>query len=110
MIPRVKALIFTVLIIGIVSFVAIEAYVHVMPMIDHGTIAQHDDGTVVNMNASNTVLTLKSAISGKMVEYECSARCRSQIQHIHRHITEKAHTDVYFIQQGAGLPVAIDVD
>jgi hypothetical protein len=110
MFPRVKALIFTVLIIGVVSFAAIKAYSYVMPMLDHGTMAQHDDGTVVSMNAGGTVLTLKSAVSGKMVEYECSARCRSQIQHIRRHITEKAHTDVYFIQQGTGLPVAIDVD
>jgi len=110
MIPRMKAIIFTVLIIGIVSFAAIEVYARVMPTLDHGSIAQHDDGTIVSMNASNTVLTLKSAVSGKMVEFECSARCLSQIQHIRRHITEKAHTDVYFIQQGAGLPLAIDVD
>lgn len=110
MIPRMKAIIFTVLIIGIVSFAAIEVYALAMPMLDHGTIAQHDDGTVVSMNASNTVLTLKSAVSGKTVEFECGARCRSQIQHIRRHITEKAHTDVYFIQQGTGLPLAIDVD
>lgn len=110
MIPRMKAMIFTILIIGVVSFVAIEVAARVGPMLDHGIAAQHDDGTVVSINAADTMLTLKSAVSGKMVEYQCSARCRSQIQHIRRHIAEKAHTDVYFIQQGTGIPVAIDVD
>lgn len=110
MIPRMKAFIFTVLLIGVVSFVGIEVAARVGPMLDHGTTVQHDDGTVVSMNAAGTMLTLKSAISGKMVEFQCSAHCRSQIQHIRRHIMEKAHTDVYFIQQGTGISIAIDVD
>jgi hypothetical protein len=105
-----KAILFTILIIGAVSFVIIEVAAYVGPMLDHGTTARHDDGTIVSMNVAGTMLTLKSAVSGKTVEYECSARCRLQIQHIRRHITEKAHTDVYFIQQGAGIPIAIDVD
>lgn len=110
MIPRLNAIIFTFLIIGVVAFAAIKLVGWIGPAAVHGQAARHDDGTIVKIDPAGTVFSLESSESGKTVQYQCAGRCRSQIQHIHRHITEKAHTDVYYIQQGTQTLLAIDVD
>ncbi len=110
MIPRLNAIIFTFLIIGVVAFAAIKLVGWIGPAAVHGQAARHDDGTIVKIDPAGTVFSLESSESGKTVQYQCTVRCRSQIQHIHRHITEKAHTDVYYIQQGTQTLLAIDVD
>jgi hypothetical protein len=108
MFPRVTAVIFVLLLIGSLATVGIGGVAEIGPALVHGNAVKHADGTIVAISPTQTFV-LKTA-GGQKIQFRCEERCSHDLPHLQRHVREKAHTDVYYIEQPGGLPEAIDVD
>jgi hypothetical protein len=71
-------------------------------------MANHDAGTITTIR-SDMSFTLKIA-NGKQVSFQCSDHCKVAISHMMRHELEKAHTDVYYVEEANNILLALDVD
>ena len=106
--PRLSAAIFVLLLIALLSAIGIGAAMWIGPEITHGTGVAHNDGQIISIGP-NMDFTLLTA-TGQKVHFQCSGRCRGALHHMQRHLTEKAHTDVYYKQDANQNLIAIDVD
>jgi hypothetical protein len=106
--PRVAAAIFVLLLIGGLAVAVIEGVAIVGPTLAHGSNVEHTDGIVIKVNPDRTILF--KTVSGQELQFVCSERCLREIAHIQRHVREKAHTDVYYIEQPNHVLDAIDID
>jgi len=106
--PRVTAAIFVLLLIGCFALVGVGSVVFAGPLLTHNETALHDAGVIKNIN-SDMSFTLLTA-NHKLVHFQCSNHCRTELGHMHRHELEKAHTDVYFVAENGTTFLALDVD
>ena len=106
--PRVGAAIFVFLLIALLAIGGIVLVNEVGPSLVHGTMAQHNSGKIVKIGPGRDFL-LETGTQQK-IHFTCSARCLTQLNHMQRHLTEKANTDVYYILGMNNTLVAIDVD
>jgi uncharacterized membrane protein len=106
--PRSTAVIFVSLLIAILSLACIGPLELFSPVVTQGPGVEHADGKVVTIE--NDMSFVLQTASGRRLHFLCMGRCRATLQHLERHMREKAHTDVYYVQgDGKGL-VAIQVD
>ncbi len=105
---RLSAAVFVFVLIVMVSLIGIGGVMWFGPTFLHGTNVEHDDGRILSIGPNMDFVLLTA--QGQMVHFQCSARCRGALHHMERHLTEKAHTDVYFRQDTNKNLVAIDVD
>ncbi len=106
--PRLSAAIFVLLLIGVLSLIGISGVMWIGPEIAHGTGVGHNDGQIISIGPNMDFVLLTA--SGQKVYFQCSGRCRGERNHMQRHLTEKAHTDVYYKQDANKNLIAVDVD
>ena len=106
--PRITAAVFVLLLIGCFALVGIAGVALVGPRMTHSMMTDHDAGTIITIR-SDMSFTLKTA-NGKQVSFQCSDHCKVAFSHIERHVHEKAHTDVYYVEEANNIFLALDVD
>jgi hypothetical protein len=106
--PRLAAAIVVLLLIGGLSLIAIEAVALIGPALAHGENTTHVAGTIVQVEPDHSFI-FKSA-GGQELHFICTERCLREVAHMQRHVREKAHTDVYYIQMPDHMLAAVDVD
>jgi hypothetical protein len=106
--PRVGAAIFVFTLIAVLAVVGIGLVNGVGPLLVHGAAVQHNSGKIVNIGPSKDFV-LQTPTQQKL-HFTCTERCLTELSHMQRHLTEKANTDVYYIQGMNDTLVAIDVD
>jgi hypothetical protein len=105
--PRITAGIFVLILIGILSLAGIGAVQWIGPIVAHGRNVEHADGTIIAIGPGRN-FTLKTA--QQILAFQCGNQCRASLGHLQRHLNEKAHTDVYFMQGENNVLLVIDVD
>jgi hypothetical protein len=106
--PRVAAAIFVCLLIGSLSLACVGVVVLVGPVFSHGANVAHVDGTIVSIGPVRDFV-LETA-SGQHFVFQCTDQCRASLSHMQRHLSEHAHTDVYFVQGPDNSLMALNVD
>ena len=77
--------------------------------ITHGRNVLHNDGTIVTLDEKKQDIVLMTT-AGVRMQFRCAERCLVERDHIVRHIRERAHTDVYYMETPDAMLVATDVD
>jgi hypothetical protein len=95
--------------VGLLSLVSIGLVVLGGPALKHGIAVAHKAGIITAINPTGSDFTLK-VDKGPALRFLCQDRCRFQLSHMQRHLTERAHTDVYFITGPGNVLIAMDVD
>jgi hypothetical protein len=103
-----RATIFVFLLIGGFAFLAVGMVAWLGPISAHGTDVIHADGTIISIGPSRDFV-LETA-TGKKVDFVCSTDCRASLRHLQRHLKEKAHTDVYYVQGPHDELLTVDAD
>ena len=106
--PRITAAVFVLLLIGCFALIGIGSVALVGPDMTHSVMTDHDAGTIMTIR-SDMSFTLKTA-SGHQVSFQCSDHCKVALNHMMRHEFEKAHTDVYYVEEANDIFIALDVD
>ena len=106
--PRITAAIFVLLLIGSIALVSIGAVALLGPAFAHGTNVSHADGKIVAIGPGRNFILETAA--GQHLSFRCEAQCRGSLGHLQRHMNEKAHTDVYYIQGPNKSLMVLDVD
>ena len=106
--PRIAAFVCVVLLIGSIAIAGIGAVALFGPVLAHGNNAEHAAGQIVAIGPGEDFV-LKTA-EGKSMAFQCAAQCRASLGHLQRHLRERAHTDVYYIQGPGDTLMALDVD
>ncbi len=106
--PRITAAVFVLLLIGCFALVGIGSVALVGPEMTHSVMTDHDAGTIMAIRTDMS-FTLKTT-NGKQVSFQCSDRCKVALSHMARHEFEKAHTDVYYVEEANSIFLALDVD
>jgi hypothetical protein len=106
--PRGTALVAVLLLIAVLSLAGIGLLALFSPTATGGPGVEHADGRIVAVQ-SNTSFVLQTA-NGQRLRFLCEERCQLALQHIERHMREKAHTDVYYLEGKGGGLIAIQVD
>jgi hypothetical protein len=105
--PRVTAAIFVLLLIGCFALIGVVGVALVGPEMTHSLQAEHEAGTIVAISTDSFTLKMSN---GKQVSFQCVGSCKEALQHMGRHETEKAHTDVYYTEVANNIFRALDVD
>jgi hypothetical protein len=115
---RFAAALTVFLLIICVALIAIGALIAIEPTLTYGYSAtthdgavhavEHSAGVIRSINPDHSFVLVTA--SGQLQTYECSQKCLTALNHIQRHINEKAHTDVYFVRASSTVLDAIDVD
>jgi hypothetical protein len=105
---RAGAAICVILLIGGLSMAGITLIAWLGPMSTHGTNIMHTGGTVIEVGPDRDFVFETG--TGKDLNFVCTTRCRASLRHLLRHLKEKAHTDVYYVQGPGHELLAVDVD
>lgn len=105
---RIGAAIFVVLLIGSLAFAGVGVAAWLGPMGAHGTNVMHVGGDVIHVGpGKNFVLETDT---GRTMAFVCGTNCRASLRHLQRHLKEKAHTDVYYVQGTNRELLVVDAD
>ncbi|MBE3560998.1 MAG: hypothetical protein IMW89_17510 [Ktedonobacteraceae bacterium] len=108
-VPHITAALVVLVLIGVVSAFAIGLLSTLGPLMAHGPGAMHVAGKIVEVDDKDHSFIVQTT-TGQKLHFHCDSRCLSQIHHMERHVTEKASTDIYYIQGNDQTLIAIDVD
>ncbi len=106
--PRLTAAMFVLILIGCFALIGIGSVAFAGPEMTHTMMADHDSGMIMAIHPDMS-FTLKTS-NGKEVSFQCIDRCKAAISHMTRHESEKAHTDVYYVEEANNILIALDVD
>lgn len=106
--PRIIAAIVVLLLIGCIALAGIGATMWLGPILAHGTNVEHQGGKIVRILSGRDFVFVTD--HGKVMDFECRTQCRASLGHMQRHLNEKAHTDVYYMQGPQNALLVIDVD
>ena len=106
--PRLTAAVFVLLLIGCFALIAIGSVILVGPDMTHNAMTEHDAGRILMVHTDMSFV-LETA-NGHQVSFQCSDRCKEALGHMKRHKSEKAHTDVYYVEEAHNIFLALDVD
>ncbi len=105
---RTGAVIFVVLLLGVLGLAGVTAAAFLGPMSAHGTNVLHVGGLVTNVGPGKD-FTFETSTGTKM-SFVCGTSCRASQRHLVRHLKEKANTDVYYIPGPNHTFLAVDAD
>ena len=108
LLPRVKAALFVVLLIGSIALVVIVGAAFFEPGLIHGNNVVHVNGKIVSICPDKNFVLETPA--GLRLSFQCGTQCRASLGHLQRHDLEKANTDVYYILGPNASLMALDVD
>src|SRR5438874_6162313 len=106
--PRIAAAIFVCLLIGSISLACVGAVALIGPMFLDGDNVVHADGKIESIGPGRDFV-LETA-SGHRIDFQCTDQCSASMGHMQRHLSEHAHTDVYFVQGPNNSLMALNVD
>ncbi|BCL81983.1 hypothetical protein ccbrp13_44480 [Ktedonobacteria bacterium brp13] len=105
---RITAFIAVCLTIAVLTIASIFLTKEIGTAITHGPGAEVEGGYVQRFDTPHSFY-LKTD-SGAVEHFECIERCMDAQSHMHRHISEDAHTNVYYMRTPTGDLDAVDVD
>ena len=105
---RIAAAICVLLLIGSLSLAAVGGVALIGPIFTHGTNAAHADGKIISIGPGKDFVLVTS--NGQHIFFQCMDQCLASLAHMQRHLRERAHTDVYFIQGPDKILMALNVD
>ena len=103
-----RAIIFVILLIGGLASLVTLMVAWLGPVSMHGLNVVHAAGDVISVGPDRNFV-LETA-TGQKITFVCNTSCRASSRHLQRHLKEKAHTDVYYIQGLHDDLIAIDAD
>jgi hypothetical protein len=107
-VPRFLAVLCVALLIGVLSLAGILGIAVLGPALGHGENVDHAAGVIVALGPGKDFVLL-TATDQRLV-FQCGGECRASLAHMLRHMREKAHTDVYYIEGVHQTLMALDVD
>lgn len=105
---RARAIIFVLLLIGGLASLVTWMVVWLGPVSAHGADVMHAAGDVISVGPDKNFV-LETA-TGQKITFVCGIGCRASSRHIQRHLKEKAHTDVYYVQGPHDELIVVDAD
>ena len=93
---KAAALLLVALLVGGFTLTAIGAVTLLGPSPGHAGQLEHESGIVVSIESEHRFL-LQTA-TGKKLCFTCGRECRVSLPHLWRHLHERAHTDVYYLE------------
>ena len=106
--PRFMAALCVVLLIGVLSLIGVLGIAVLGPALGHGENVSHAAGQVIALGPGKDFVLLTA--TGQRLTFQCGGECRASLGHLMRHMREKAHTDVYYIEAANRTLMALDVD
>ncbi len=106
--PRLLAASCVLLLIGTLSLFFLLGTAFVGPALSHGTRVSHAAGQIVELGPGKSFILLTA--TGQRLSFQCGTNCRASLGHMQRHLKERAHTDVYYVQGPGRALMALDVD
>lgn len=106
--PRIAAAILVFLLIGGLSLACVGGVALIGPIFAHGDNVAHVDGKIVSIGPGRDFVL--DTVSGQHLVFQCTDQCRVSLGHMQRHLRERAHTDVYYIQGPNKSLMALNVD
>jgi hypothetical protein len=105
---RIGAAIFVLVLMGAFAFAGIAAVAWLGPMVTHGTNVMHVGGTILHVGPDKNFVFQTE--TDEQLAFVCNTNCQASLRHLLRHLKEKAHTDVYYVEAPSHELLAIDVD
>ncbi|MBV9230944.1 MAG: hypothetical protein JOZ18_16660 [Chloroflexi bacterium] len=105
---RIGAAIFVLLLMGSLVLAGIAMAAWLGPISGHGTNVLHVGGDVVQVGPGKNFVF--QTTTGEKMAFVCGTGCRASMRHLERHLKEKAHTDVYYVQGPNHELLALDAD
>ena len=106
--PRLLAAFCVLSLIGVLSLSCILGVALIGPALSHGDNVDHAAGQIVSIGPGKNFVLLTA--TGQRLAFQCKADCRASLEHMLRHLSEHAHTDVYYIEGANKTLMALDVD
>ncbi|SRR5579875_1717922 len=106
--PRISAAIIIFVFLAAISLAVINGSSWAEGLAMHGNAVEHQHGKIESLGPGPTIVFKTDA--GAILNLQCSARCLTELHHVQRHITEKAPTDLYYIENSSRNLVALDID
>lgn len=106
--PRLLAAFSVIVLIGVLSLTCIFGVAFAGPALSHGANVDHTAGQIIAIGPARNFVLLTA--TGKRLTFECGSNCRASLGHMQRHMRERAHTDVYYIEGPDKTLMALDVD
>jgi hypothetical protein len=106
--PRISAAILIFIFLAAISLVVINASKWGEDIAMHGSAVEYQHGFVESLGPG-PIIVFKTE-TGAILHLQCTARCLTELHHVQRHITEKAPTDLYYIENASRNLVALDID
>jgi amino acid transporter len=105
---RARAIIFVFLLIGGLASLVTWMVAWLGPVSAHGIDVMHAAGDVISVGPDKNFVLETAA--GQKITFVCGTSCRASSRHLQRHVKEKAHTDVYYVQGSRNELVVVDAD
>ena len=106
--PRIGAVVFLCLLMGVFSVVGVAGTAWLGTMSIQGAGVMHADGKIIHVGPGKDFVLEQD--TGGQLSFVCEGNCRASLRHLVRHLKEKAHTDVYYTQGAGRELLAIDAD
>jgi hypothetical protein len=94
---KVAAILLVALLVGGFTLTAIGALTLLGPSPGHAGQVEHESGIIVSIESGQR-FTLQTA-TGKILRFTRGRECRVSLPHLWRHLHERAHTDVYYLEE-----------
>ncbi|HEY0755807.1 MAG TPA: hypothetical protein VGD98_17745 [Ktedonobacteraceae bacterium] len=108
-VPRFLAISCVMLLVGALSLASILGIALLGPALDHGGNVSHAAGLIEAPVGPGKDFVLQT-MSGQLLHFQCGEGCRASLAHLQRHFSERAHTDVYYVEGAHQALIALDVD
>lgn len=106
---RVAAFFVALLLIIVLSVVSIEVTLKIGSAITHTSNALMNGGFIESFDNDGNGFMFKTD-EGAIMHFTCNAVCMQNKPHLERHVTEKAHTNIYYINAADGNFSIVDID
>lgn len=106
--PRLLAAFSVIVLISALSLSCVFGVAFVGPALSHGENVEHTAGLIVQIGPARNFVLLTA--TGQRLAFQCGSNCRASLGHMQRHMRERAHTDVYYIEGEHKTLMALDVD
>lgn len=106
--PRLLAALCVLVLIGGISLVCVLGIAWGGPALSHGVNVEHTAGKIVALGPGKNFILLTA--TGQRLTFQCGSDCHASLEHMQRHMSESAHTDVYYIEGPHASLMALDVD
>lgn len=105
---RLLAALCVLVLIGGISLICLLGIAWAGPALSHGTHVEHAAGEIVALGPGKNFILLTA--TGQRLSFQCGPECHASLAHMQRHMSESAHTDVYYIEGPGSSFMALDVD